>query len=65
MIVRLLKKIVIFMLVGLRPLLGPAHCRFEIGCTQFAVNQLQEKPLFHALLAIAKRVLSCNPFSKT
>lgn len=49
-------------LVGLRPLLGPAACRYDIGCTQFAVIQLESLPLHKALWAISTRLLSCNPF---
>ncbi|MFI5333344.1 MAG: membrane protein insertion efficiency factor YidD [Candidatus Babeliales bacterium] len=52
----------ITILVGLRPLLGPAACRYDIGCTQFAVIQLESLPLHKALWAIGTRLLSCNPF---
>lgn len=52
----------ITLLVGLRPLLGPAACRYEIGCTQFAVIQLESLPLHKALWAIGCRIFSCNPF---
>jgi putative component of membrane protein insertase Oxa1/YidC/SpoIIIJ protein YidD len=59
---RICSAILITVLVGLRPLLGPAACRYEIGCTQFAVIQLQNLPLHKALWAIGCRVVSCNPF---
>lgn len=51
-------------LVGLRPLLGPATCRYEIGCTQFTVMQLQTLPFHQAVVRSIQRVLSCNPFFK-
>jgi putative component of membrane protein insertase Oxa1/YidC/SpoIIIJ protein YidD len=35
--------ILIALLLILRPLLGPAECKFTVGCTQYAVTQLQEK----------------------
>ncbi|MEX0849179.1 MAG: membrane protein insertion efficiency factor YidD [Candidatus Dependentiae bacterium] len=46
----------------LRPLLGPAQCRFKLSCGPYAVKQLEEKPLFHALYTICKRVWSCSPW---
>jgi len=54
--------ILIFMIQGLRPLLGPAHCKYPISCTKYAVIQLKTKPLFTALWLITKRLISCNPF---
>ena len=29
-------KVVIFIILGLRPLFGIAHCRYVVSCTQFA-----------------------------
>jgi putative component of membrane protein insertase Oxa1/YidC/SpoIIIJ protein YidD len=58
-----LNKIVIFLIVGLRPLFGVAHCRYAISCTKFATWQLQEKAFLPALWEIIKRVCSCNPLS--
>jgi putative component of membrane protein insertase Oxa1/YidC/SpoIIIJ protein YidD len=57
--------LLIAMLTVLRPLLGPSACKFTIGCTQYAVMQLQEKNIFVALWLIAKRLLACNPFNKS
>jgi putative component of membrane protein insertase Oxa1/YidC/SpoIIIJ protein YidD len=57
-----IRSLLIIMLIGLRPLLGPAHCKFSVSCTEFAVIKLQEGPLFHALWEIFKRILRCNPF---
>jgi putative component of membrane protein insertase Oxa1/YidC/SpoIIIJ protein YidD len=56
-----LNKIVIFVIVGLRPLFGVAHCRYAVSCTKFAIMQLQEKTLLPAAWEIIKRVCSCNP----
>lgn len=56
--------LLIFFIYGLRPLLGPASCRYQVGCTQFAVLQLQKKPLLSALWHISKRLFFCNPFVK-
>jgi len=56
-----LNKIVIFFIIGLRPLLGIAHCRYAVSCTKFATITLQENSLFTAIWAIVKRVCSCNP----
>jgi len=55
-------KLFIFLITTLRPLLGTAHCAYaDVGCTQFAIIQLQEKNIVTALLLIARRVLLCNP----
>ena len=60
----IIARLLIFLIQGIRPLLGPACCRYQVTCTQFAVQQLQEEPLFIALWRIIKRVFSCNPFYK-
>ncbi len=60
--IKLLNKILIFLITGLRPLLGIAHCRYAVSCTKYAVWQLEEQGLFVALWEICKRVVSCNPF---
>jgi putative component of membrane protein insertase Oxa1/YidC/SpoIIIJ protein YidD len=57
----LLNKIIIFLIVGLRPLFGVAHCRYVVSCTKFAAEQLQEKTFYVALWEIIKRICSCNP----
>ncbi|TET36246.1 membrane protein insertion efficiency factor YidD [Candidatus Dependentiae bacterium] len=51
-------------MVGLRPLLGSAGCRYNPSCGNYAVEQLQKKSVLPALWAIIKRILSCNPFVK-
>ena len=59
-----INKLFAFIITGLRPLLGPACCKYPIGCTDFALDQLKEQPLHKALWAIVKRIASCNPLSK-
>jgi putative component of membrane protein insertase Oxa1/YidC/SpoIIIJ protein YidD len=59
---RLLANLLITLIVGLRPLLGPACCKFSVSCTDFAVLKLKEGPLLHAIWEIAKRLARCQPF---
>jgi putative component of membrane protein insertase Oxa1/YidC/SpoIIIJ protein YidD len=59
---QLLNKLLVVLIVGLRPLFGQARCKYVVSCTQFAVGQLQENSLLPAVWAIIKRVCSCNPF---
>ena len=60
----IIRTILITILIGLRPLLGPACCKFSVSCTDFAVLKLKEGPLFHALWEIIKRLSRCQPFYK-
>ena len=49
----------------LRPLLGQdGGCRFEVTCTEYALQQLQTEPLYKAIKNITRRVLSCHPFGR-
>ena len=50
-----------FMLIGLRPLLGPTHCYYPESCGNYTTRMLKEKSLISALWYSAKRILSCNP----
>ena len=59
-----LNKIAIFLITGIRPIFGLAHCRYQVSCTKFAVWQLQEKGFIEASWTIFKRILSCNPLWK-
>lgn len=62
---RILGRIFIFLIFGLRPLFGPqGTCRFPITCTQYAEEQFKEKSFLIAILYIIKRVIYCNPFFK-
>ncbi len=56
-----LNKMVIYCIVGIRPLFGAASCRYVVTCTQFAVVMLQDYKLLPALWMIIKRVCACNP----
>ncbi|NBQ17314.1 membrane protein insertion efficiency factor YidD [bacterium] len=47
-----------------RPLLGPASCKFSIGCTQYALLQLEQPSFLIALKNITLRLVRCNPFTK-
>ncbi len=60
----MVNRVLIFFIQGLRPLLGPSSCKFEVTCGNFAVQQLQEKPLFIAVWAITKQLLACNPLTR-
>jgi hypothetical protein len=57
-----------YLLIGcisaIRPLLGPASCRYSITCTPFAIETLKKEPLIKAIPIIFKRVISCHPFTK-
>jgi hypothetical protein len=58
---RIVSKGLVFIISGMRPLLGPASCRYTVTCTPFAIEQLKTQPLHRALWYIIKRVASCNP----
>lgn len=61
----ILARLFIFLIRGLRPLLGsPGCCRYTVTCTDFAIQQFKEQPFHKALWRSFKRVLSCNPFCK-
>lgn len=64
-----MQKIVAYVLITLiyliRPLLGPMNiCPFTIGCTQYALKQLQKESLGAALKKIINRLTQCHPFGK-
>lgn len=68
-IIATIGKIIAFILMLLinliRPLLGPGNiCPFTVGCTQYALLQLQEQPLLIALKNIVQRLIQCHPFGK-
>jgi len=62
LVAKALGLLLIFLIRGLRPFLGPSHCKYPISCTNYAAEQLKTKPLLAAIWLITKRVLSCNPF---
>ncbi|MBN1549465.1 membrane protein insertion efficiency factor YidD [Candidatus Babeliales bacterium] len=53
-----------FLIVGLRPLLGPVACRYQVTCSRYALYQLKHKPLGFALKAITARLICCSPLQK-
>ena len=60
----LLAHFILFLIEGLRPLLGPSNCRYPIGCTTFAREQFEKESFLKAFKNTTLRVLSCNPFTK-
>jgi len=60
----MIARVLIFIITGIRPVLGPVTCKFPETCTPFAIRQLQEKSLGAAIIIIGKRILSCNPFNR-
>ncbi|KIX85675.1 hypothetical protein J120_01965 [candidate division TM6 bacterium JCVI TM6SC1] len=52
-----------FCIAGLRPLLGPSACRYPIGCTSFALNELRCSPIHIALYRIMHRIITCSIYS--
>lgn len=61
---KLLRQILLLFIKLTRPLLGPAHCRYPITCTEYAKEVLNEKNFILSVFLITKRVLLCNPFIK-
>jgi len=61
-IAKIIAHTLLFLINGIKPLLGPSHCKYPISCSEFAEIELKNKPLFTAIWNITKRVLSCNPF---
>lgn len=58
-ITKILSNILIFLITGLRPILGEAECKYPISCGVFAVEQLESEPFHKAVWAITKRLWSC------
>ncbi|MBS1986588.1 membrane protein insertion efficiency factor YidD [Candidatus Dependentiae bacterium] len=52
-------EMVCVLLVCIRPLFGPARCRYQRGCTSFAVAQLRSQSVPKAIWAIVRRLGSC------
>jgi putative membrane protein insertion efficiency factor len=59
---KVLIKIVQWYQAAISPLLG-AQCLYTPTCSQYAVETLEEKPIWKALPKITARVLSCNPIN--
>lgn len=59
---RCIAHILIWLIVHSRPLFGPSKiCPFPLGCTEFAVQQLQNHWFGYATVNIVIRLLWCNP----
>ncbi|MCK4517236.1 membrane protein insertion efficiency factor YidD [Candidatus Babeliales bacterium] len=51
-------------IASLRPVFGPpGTCIYQVTCTQYAKNTLEQKPFWLAAPLITLRVLSCNPLT--
>lgn len=51
-----------WLILQARPLFGPSGvCPFKIGCTQFAIIQLEQFSVPIALWHTSRRVIQCNP----
>lgn len=60
----LIANILILLIQLIRPLFGPQKiCPFTIGCTEYAIMQLQTQPIYTAIANITIRLLRCNPIS--
>jgi hypothetical protein len=60
----MLNDVASWLIVGLRPLLGPALCYHETGCSVYAVQCLKQEGFFRASYLIFKRLASCNPITQ-
>ncbi|HEV2601005.1 MAG TPA: membrane protein insertion efficiency factor YidD [Candidatus Babeliales bacterium] len=58
------KHLLITCITLLRPILGPAVCRFEETCTPYTIRQLREQNIFRAIWNSTKRLLSCSPLTR-
>lgn len=63
LLTKLFNKTISWLIVGLRPLLGPALCYYEIGCSSYALQCLETQSFIPAMWLIAKRLASCNPIT--
>ena len=58
------KKLLLFLIIGIRPLLGPANCKCYPSCGNYAVEQLKTESLLKAVWNICKQLIRCsNPAS--
>ena len=62
----ILIKAIMFLILGIRPILGPPNCcKYIVTCTEYAEIQLKSKPFLQAIWLIIKRVFTCFPFVKS
>jgi putative component of membrane protein insertase Oxa1/YidC/SpoIIIJ protein YidD len=60
---KLIALFLITMILLIRPMLGPMNISpYSVGCTQYALQQLQEQSLFTAFKNICERLIQCHPF---
>lgn len=50
-------------MVGIRPLLGPARCRYPTGCTTFTLHRLRTTAFVAALRDATRRLYSCSTYT--
>jgi putative component of membrane protein insertase Oxa1/YidC/SpoIIIJ protein YidD len=55
----------ILLIQTFRYITGPEYqvCPFTVGCTQYAIQQLETEPFFAAWKNIIHRLLLCNPIT--
>ncbi|MGB2579871.1 hypothetical protein AAIR98_001790 [Elusimicrobium simillimum] len=62
----LARKAVVFFLdvfkIFVRPVMGPAACRFYPSCTQYTKQAIMKYGLFKGSFLSGKRILKCHPF---
>lgn len=59
----ILNTLIMALFTLIRPILGPAECKYGLSCMPFAKKQLSELPTHKAIWRIIRRVASCNPLS--
>jgi hypothetical protein len=58
---KLLNRFASWLIIGLRPLLGPALCYYQVSCGSYALDCLKNESFFYAVFLIFKRLVSYNP----
>lgn len=60
-----LKQLLLGLIYGIRPFLGPSNCKYYVSCTDYGIQQLNDEPVHKAVWNITKRLVNCaNPFKK-
>lgn len=56
----------LLILLALYRSVGTTHlggsCRFTPSCSEYAVQAVKEKPVFEAVVLVARRILRCHPW---
>jgi putative component of membrane protein insertase Oxa1/YidC/SpoIIIJ protein YidD len=59
----LCKKILVGLIYGIRPFLGPSNCSYYVSCSDYGLQQITTQPLHKAVWNIIKRLINCaNPW---